>query len=250
MNVVKTLVNQSPGEFCLIGIPSVWAKMYKSAYAEARQLSTNRLSERVSVAMEALTDNGNWADGNPFFAANRQLSAKSGVITNAVTDALSKAAAEAAIAMVLSWKLHSGLDADVTPRALVVGPANHALAKLIVEADLVVNGGSTVSNVSTATMLKVFVSNSLIGEHANKWYLFCEKSGMMPIGVQQRKLPVLTRMDRDSDPNVFMKNEYYYGTDSRGEGFLTLPFLAYAGGFTTVPDAGESGGGEEPGGGG
>ena len=52
MNVVKTLVNQSPGEFCLLGIPSVWAKMFKQAYIEARQLFTNRLSERVTLVLD------------------------------------------------------------------------------------------------------------------------------------------------------------------------------------------------------
>jgi len=52
LNVLKTLVNQSPGEFCLIGIPSMWAKLHKQAYAEARQLSTNRMSERVAVVLD------------------------------------------------------------------------------------------------------------------------------------------------------------------------------------------------------
>ena len=52
---------------------------------------------------------------------------------------------------------------------------------------------------------------------------------MKPIYVQQRKLAALTRMDRDTDENVFMRNEYYYGTDARGEAFLTLPHLAFAG---------------------
>jgi phage major head subunit gpT-like protein len=36
-------------------------------------------------------------------------------------------------------------------------------------------------------------------------------------------------MDRDTDNNVFMKNEYYYGTDARGAAFMTLPHLAFGG---------------------
>ena len=52
LNVLKTLVNKSPGEFCLIGIPSMWAKLHKQAYTEARQLSTNRMSERVAVVLD------------------------------------------------------------------------------------------------------------------------------------------------------------------------------------------------------
>lgn len=49
MNVVKSLVNRTPGEFILIGIPAMWAKLHKAAYVEARQLSTNRISERVKL---------------------------------------------------------------------------------------------------------------------------------------------------------------------------------------------------------
>jgi superfamily II DNA or RNA helicase len=50
MNVIKTLVNRTPGEFVLMGIPSLLAKMERNAYIEAKQLSTNRLSERVKFA--------------------------------------------------------------------------------------------------------------------------------------------------------------------------------------------------------
>ncbi|MGI5868665.1 MAG: AAA family ATPase [Kiritimatiellia bacterium] len=51
LNAVKTLVNTTPGEFVLIAIPTLWAKLESAAYQEARQLSTNRLSERVRLAL-------------------------------------------------------------------------------------------------------------------------------------------------------------------------------------------------------
>jgi phage major head subunit gpT-like protein len=52
---------------------------------------------------------------------------------------------------------------------------------------------------------------------------------MRAVYVQKRKDPVLTRMDRDTDTNVFMRGEFYYGTDARGAAFLTLPHLAFGG---------------------
>jgi phage major head subunit gpT-like protein len=52
---------------------------------------------------------------------------------------------------------------------------------------------------------------------------------MKPVYVQKRREPTLTRMDKDTDGNVFMRNEYYYGTDARGAAFLTLPHLAFGG---------------------
>ena len=51
---------------------------------------------------------------------------------------------------------------------------------------------------------------------------------------QKRKLPELTRKDSPTDDNVFMLNELLYGVHARGEGFLTLPFLAYKGGAASV----------------
>lgn len=51
LNAVKTLVNTTPGEFILVAIPSLWAKLQKNAYQEARQLTTNRLSERVQLKL-------------------------------------------------------------------------------------------------------------------------------------------------------------------------------------------------------
>ena len=53
----------------------------------------------IKLAVASLLANGTWADGNPFFCAGRKLSdSKSATaITNAVTTALSKTAAEAAL---------------------------------------------------------------------------------------------------------------------------------------------------------
>jgi len=51
LNTIKTLINTTPGEFLLIAIPTLWSKLETSAYQEARQLSTNRLSERVRLEL-------------------------------------------------------------------------------------------------------------------------------------------------------------------------------------------------------
>ena len=51
LNTIKTLVNTTPGEFVLVAIPTLWAKLESAAYQEARQLSTNRLSERVRISL-------------------------------------------------------------------------------------------------------------------------------------------------------------------------------------------------------
>lgn len=180
----------------------------------------------LELAIAALLENGDWADGNPFFCTGRKLG--DGTVTNAVKAALSKTAVETAIATIGGYTLQANKPAKARPHTLIVGPSQAGLARQICEAAIIADNGAGVSNVSTATMLKVRVSADLVGDHASKWFVLADKATIQAVAVQKRKLPVLTRMDADGDINVFMSNEYMYGTDARGEAFPTLPFLAYA----------------------
>lgn len=47
------------------------------------------------------------------------------------------------------------------------------------------------------------------------WYLICNTRPIRPLIFQRRKPYQLHRMDRDTDANVFMRNEYLYGVDAR-----------------------------------
>lgn len=186
------------------------------------------------LAMEALLVNDDWADGNKFFCSGRKLKEDgTDVITNGATTTFSKAAVEAAIAAMRGWKLGGGGPAEVRPDVLLVGPSLEGAAKQVCEADLVSDGTATVSNVSTAKALKVRVSPLITG---NQWFVLGDKNGVKAVGVQKRKLPQLTRMDKDNDQEVFMSNNFLYGVHARGEGFLTLPFLVYQGGMANVPE--------------
>lgn len=178
------------------------------------------------LAELALLSNDVWADGNPFFCTGRKLGEKS-VITNVVKTALGKDAVEAGLVAMTSYLLHSGENADVMPDKLIVGPSLVGMAKQIVEAELITGG---VSNVSPARDLEVRVSRKFTGTHAAKWCITGRKAGVPLVAVQQRKKGVLVRMDSETDEDVFMRGEYRYGTDARGEGYKTLPFLGYMGG--------------------
>jgi phage major head subunit gpT-like protein len=188
------------------------------------------------LASAALLANGNWADSNPFFCTGRVLNADMNVsITNCATTALSKAAVETGLSTMRGWTLHGGQAAKVTPKYLVVGPSLEATAKAICEATIINDGNNAgVSNTSPAMSLQVRVDESLVGADASTWFILGEKAGIKPVCVQKRKLPIFTAMVRDTDENVFMRKEYLYGTDARGEAFLTLPFLAYRGGKAVV----------------
>lgn len=56
LNLVKTLINQTPGEFVFLCLPSLWRRLETSAYEEARQLTLNRMAERIALNSIATTD--------------------------------------------------------------------------------------------------------------------------------------------------------------------------------------------------
>lgn len=47
LNLLKTLVNRTPGEFLLCAMGTLWRRLETSTYEEARQLTQNRLYERI-----------------------------------------------------------------------------------------------------------------------------------------------------------------------------------------------------------
>lgn len=54
LNTVKTLINQTPGEFILIAIPTLLRRLQMAAYEEARQIfNSHRLAERIDLTVTA-----------------------------------------------------------------------------------------------------------------------------------------------------------------------------------------------------
>jgi type II secretory pathway predicted ATPase ExeA len=49
LNTLKTLINQTQGEFILLVMPTLWKRMEQGAYEEVRQLVGNRLAERIKL---------------------------------------------------------------------------------------------------------------------------------------------------------------------------------------------------------
>jgi len=184
----------------------------------------------LKLAIDALVGNGKWADDKAFFASDRKYGSQT--INNVTTSALSETTFKAARAALESVKLHGDEPGEVVPKVLVVGPALRETAWNLVKNEWVVGGttnkAGSIRNPNLGAC-ELRVSRRLVGDYANYWFLLGTQGGMMPVYVQKRKEPVLTRMDRDTDENVFMRNEYYYGTDARGAAFLTLPHLAYGG---------------------
>jgi len=56
LNVLKSLVNGTAWGFVLLAIPTLWRKLERGAYEEARQLTTNRLAERIKLECPTARD--------------------------------------------------------------------------------------------------------------------------------------------------------------------------------------------------
>ncbi|MGI5868676.1 MAG: Mu-like prophage major head subunit gpT family protein [Kiritimatiellia bacterium] len=187
------------------------------------------------LAVQALLANAVWADGNRFFCANRVLADGAERFTNATTAAFGDAALEAAAAALRSAQLGRDQSANVLPRLLIVGPSNAAKARRILKGEIVASAAGTASESNPLKGLVDFrVCNDLVGSHAGKWFLMGEVAGIRGVCVQKRKEPALVAKNQPTDDNVFLENEALFGADGRGEAFLTLPFLAYAGGLAAV----------------
>jgi type II secretory pathway predicted ATPase ExeA len=50
LNLIKTLINQTPGEFVVAAKETLWKKLEREAYDEAKQLTRNRLAEKITLA--------------------------------------------------------------------------------------------------------------------------------------------------------------------------------------------------------
>jgi hypothetical protein len=49
LNTLKTLINRTPGEFLLLAMPTLWRRTERGAWEEVRQLTGNRLAERIKL---------------------------------------------------------------------------------------------------------------------------------------------------------------------------------------------------------
>jgi phage major head subunit gpT-like protein len=191
----------------------------------------------LDLVIDALIANGNWADAAAFFGTTRTYGANT--ISNYVTSALATATFNTAVTTMMSYKGDGNRPLKVVPRVLLVGPKLRTTAFEICKAQnfvSIVKNVAAAENVAAAAvqnpnagLVEPKVSPKLIGTYDDYWYLLGEVNGIKAGFVQKRKEPAFVSLDRDTDENVFMRKEFLYGTDARGEGFLTLPHLAYAG---------------------
>lgn len=146
-------------------------------------------------------------DGKPFFAADHPVGEKS--VSNKLTDQLSLEAYISARAMMRGVKNSKGRSLGLIPDLLVVPPALEAKAREILLAEFINGTKNTMQG--TAELL---VEPRLTSDTA--WFLLSTKRPIKPLIYQQRKKAKFVSITEETSESVFMRKEYVYGADSRG----------------------------------
>ena len=156
-------------------------------------------------------------DEKPFFSAEHEVN---GVKYSNLSDQkLSAESYRAARTAMMGLVGDAGKPLGLVPDLLVVPPALEYEANLILKADQI-NGTSNVLK-DTAQLL---VAPEL-ADMPDAWFLLCTKRFLKPLVYQERKKIKFTSFTKDTDPNVFLKDEYVYGADGRdnaGYGFWQM----------------------------
>lgn len=114
---------------------------------------------------------------------------------------------------------------DITPDAVIVPPALRATAQKIVNAPLIINssGNAAATNVNQG-IVQVVVIPELAGQDTT-WYLAKLGGAIKPLVYQSRIEEPLTQLTAVNDQNVFMYDEYLYGSRVRAAFGYALPQL-------------------------
>jgi phage major head subunit gpT-like protein len=126
---------------------------------------------------------------------------------------------------------------------LVVSPTNEQLARQILQADFIQQGGIgteagkgavMVSNVQKGTA-RFVVWNRLAGTNENMWFLYDAGYPVKPFIFQEEKATQLQALNQPNEDHVFKKHEFLYQAYGRYNAGYGLPELAYGSNGTTGP---------------
>lgn len=158
-------------------------------------------------------------DGKPFFAEDHQVGGVT--YSNKGNERLSRESYKKARKSIMSIRGDKGKSLNLVSDLLVVSPALEEEARLILEADQI--GGTTNVLKGTAKLLV----EPILAEHENYWFLLCTGRFLKPFIYQLREKIKFTCLTKDTDENVFMRDEYLYGAKGRsnaGYGFWQMAY--------------------------
>lgn len=161
-------------------------------------------------------------DGKPFFAEDHPSGEGGKVkVSNMSHAKLTAESYEEARTAMMSLTGDKGKSLNIVPNLLIVSPANEKQARLILKADQI-NGTTNVLKDTAEPLVSTHLADK-----PNCWFLLCTTMFLKPLIFQKRKEMKLVALTKDTDDNVFMRDEYVWGTDGRsnaGYGFWQMAF--------------------------
>ena len=127
----------------------------------------------------------------------------------------------AARAGMMSLTNTKGRALNIVPDTLVVPPALEAKARDILVADFINGTRNTMQGTA-----KPLVVPQLAG-HDSAWFLLSTSRPLKPLIYQERKKAKFVSKTAETDDNVFMKKQFLYGADSRGNAGFGFWQMAY-----------------------
>lgn len=165
-------------------------------------------------------------DGQNFFDDDHEVAGES--VSNKGTAPLSCADRAAAAASygaartaMMTFKDDERRPLNITPNLLFVPPALEATARILCENDELDDG---VVNPFKGTA-QVLVDARLASSSA--WFLLDTTKPVKPFIFQERKAPVFVSQTGEENDDVFMRGEFKFGAESRGNAGYGLWQLAY-----------------------
>lgn len=158
-------------------------------------------------------------DGNPFYSESHKVG--DAICSNLSNEKLSPDSFQTARQAMMSLKNETGQPLNIVPDTLLVPPALERDARMILEAELI-NGTTNINK----GLAKVVVWPEL-ADKPTQWHMLCTKRSLKPFIFQERKKAKFTALTKDTDENVFMRDEFLYGVDARdgvGYGFWQMAY--------------------------
>ena len=145
--------------------------------------------------------------------------------------ALTAANFEAVRYAMMAYKGESGTPLGIVPNLLVVPPALEMQARRILTSSMIpAPGGAQPGFAPEANVLEsaaeIVVATDLQA-YPTTWYLMDTTRGILPFVYQLREASEFAMLVAATDPGVFDKNEYHFGSTIRDAVGYTLPFLCY-----------------------
>ena len=199
----------------------IYAPMAQDAGYSAKQLP-----DELDAALKNGAFTGLCYDGQYFYDTDHPVGA--GTDSNKGTAALSAATTAAAAASygaartaIMTVTDDEGRPLALVPDLLEVPPALEATARLICESDKLTDESPNPYR-GTATVL---VNPRLTSSTA--WFLHVTNRPLKPFIYQERKAPVFVSQTNMEADDVFMRGEYKYGAEARGNAGYGLWQLSY-----------------------